>query len=100
MGSGRVGDGPWGSADTIPVTGVAATGAIGTVATLGDVNVTLTGVSATSALGTIITGISVSFEVTGVSASGLIRPVNVWGPIDTSQTPAWQDIVTPTGIAA
>ena len=55
---------------SISVTGVAGTGAVGTVAASGDISVT----------------------VTGVSATGAISGVNVWSVIDSSQSPNWLQI--------
>ena len=82
----------WGDPDVLVLTGVAATSALGTVTTLGDVNVAPTGIAANSALGDIITGISVTFAITGVSGTGVIGTTNVWGLIDTEQTPNWEEI--------
>tara|TARA_R100001126_G_scaffold92653_1_gene62636 strand:- start:263 stop:565 length:303 start_codon:yes stop_codon:yes gene_type:complete len=91
-GRGEWGDGPWGNPDSVVVTGVVGTSGLGSVTVLGDTNVTLTGVSATSALGTVITGISTTFTVTGVSATGEVGSPNIWGLVDTAQTPNWQEI--------
>ena len=81
------------------VTGVQATGAVGTVSV--DTEISVTGVQATSAVGTV--GVSAEISVTGVQATGLINNVLVWGEITPSQSsgfsaitpsqsPSWEDI--------
>mgnify|MGYP001157098110 FL=1 len=65
-----------------------------TVVVPGDVPVT--GVEGTSAVGsvTVDIGTAVGIEVTGVAATGSAGVINIWGPIDPSQTPNWAAIST------
>jgi hypothetical protein len=91
-GRGEWGDGPWGNPDSVVVTGVVGTSGLGSVTVSGAANVTLTGVSATGAIGTEIVGISVSISVTGVSATGEVGSLSIWGLVDTTQTPNWEEI--------
>jgi hypothetical protein len=76
----------------VPVTGVAATGAVGdvTVTTANAVNVDVIGVAATGAVGDVTVGISQQVAVTGVAATGEIGAVEVSGA----------EIVAVTGVAA
>ena len=54
---------------TVPVTGVTATGQVGSVTVTADANVAVTGVSGTGQVGTVTTGISCTVPVSGVSGS-------------------------------
>tara|TARA_R100001369_G_scaffold36275_1_gene61662 strand:- start:163 stop:489 length:327 start_codon:yes stop_codon:yes gene_type:complete len=91
--------------DNIPVdtavTGVAGTGAVGTVGVKADISVT--GVAGTSAVGTVTVIQKHNISVTGVAGTGLVGTVNVWGQIipsqnsqfsaiTVSQTPSWTNI--------
>ena len=81
----------------VALTGVSATGAVGSVAVSADATLTLTGVSATGAVGSLSvaagTGVSVSLH-TGVSATGGVGRVVVWGLVPPAPTVDWSD--TPT----
>ena len=64
------GSGAWGQAAPVEVTGVAGTGAVGNV---------------TAAIPKVV-------AVSGVSATASTSGANVWGLVDTSQTPNWKQI--------
>ena len=81
------------------VTGVQATGAVGTVSV--DTEISVTGVQATSAVGTV--GVSAEISVTGVVGTGRIGQAFPWNQIKPSQnsnfsgikpsqTPSWTNI--------
>lgn len=83
----------------IAVTGIAATGAVGSVSIFSEISVT--GVAGTSAVGTV--GVNAEISVTGLSATGLVGSVFLWDqiiPVQTSsfsgitpsQTPSWTNI--------
>jgi hypothetical protein len=59
-----------GTDDTANPTGVAGTGAAGTLSASGAANTSLTGVAGTGAVGTLTASIAVTAAVTGVSATG------------------------------
>jgi|TARA_R110000824_G_scaffold81312_2_gene204342 hypothetical protein len=84
------------------VTGVAGTGAVGTVGVKSEILVT--GVAGTSAVGTITVIQKHNISVTGVAGTGLVGVANVWGriipsqnsqfsAITPSQTPSWTNII-------
>lgn len=72
---------------TVPVTGVEATGAVGTVG-IPNVGVSVTGVSATGDVGTVTVAIQTGtiVPVTGVSATGQVGAVSVVGTANVSLT--------------
>ena len=85
----------------IAVTGIAATGAVGSVGVKAEVQVT--GLAGTSAVGTVTLIQKHNISVTGVAGTGLVGTVNVWGQIipsqnsqfsaiTVSQTPSWTNI--------
>ena len=75
---------------TVAVTGVEATGAVGTVVVYENEVVNVTGVSATGAIGTVtVTGKAV-VSPTGVAGTGYIGYVLIWEQIVPNQTPNWQ----------
>ena len=74
----------------VAVTGVSATGAVGTVTVTGTAVVSLTGVSATGAVGTVALVTNANISVTGVSATGAVGTVSVSGAA----------IVSVTGVSA
>jgi len=63
-------------------------------ADLGSVSITInvTGVEATGAVGTVSVVAKAVVSPTGVSATGYIGNVLVWGQIVPNQTPNWQNI--------
>lgn len=104
-GRGSWGDGTWGEPIPVVVSGVNATGAITSVASVSAAaNVTVSGVSATANVNSVVVGIGAEVIVTGVSATGSVGNVNVWTSISpsqpdqnwvaesTSQTPEWTEI--------
>lgn len=111
----------WGGTDeTVSVTGVYGTGAIGTVTVfIPDVSVFITGVYGTGAIGTVIVGLGPDVPITGVYGTGAIGTVTViaeqniyqnvtgvygtgaigtvtirctWVPVNDIQTPMWQNV--------
>jgi len=87
----------------VVVTGIAATGAVGTVTIEGIANVSPIGIAATGAVGTVTIDNKNIFSVTGVSATGAVGSVNVWdlitpsqssrfSAITPSQSPSWEEI--------
>jgi hypothetical protein len=76
--------------------GVVATAAAGDVTvTEGEgVRIDPTGLTATGALGTPIVVFSVTVNVVGIRADGSVGSINIWEPVDDSQTPFWVDIPT------
>ena len=85
----------------VAVTGVAGTGAVGTVGVKGVVSVT--GVAGTSAIGTVTATGTHNISVTGVAGTSAVGSVLVWGQIipsqssnfsaiTPSQSPSWEEI--------
>jgi len=72
----------------VAVTGIAATGGVGSVGIQADIQVT--GNVGTSAVGTV--GVSSEISVTGVSATGQVGKTFQWDQIIPSQTPSWTNI--------
>jgi len=70
----------------VNLTGVSATGDVGSVTTITDQNVSVTGVSATGNVGTVTISIGRNVDVTGVSATGRVGSVTVTGTASTSVT--------------
>ena len=67
----------------------------------GAVTVTLTGVSATGSLGTVTVRSNSQITLTGVQAVGYVGNTLVWGLINEAQTPNWvavNDSQTPTWV--
>ena len=117
-GRGTLGSGPWGQPDAIAVTGVTATGAVGTATAIGGSVITVTGVSATGAVGdtaesegtgvtislsgveinitsgnvTATAGTGISFDLTGIETTTGIGTVNIWGEIIPTQDASWSAI--------
>ena len=76
-------------------TGVSGTGALGSVTINLTTNISLTGLSATSSLGSVGLVWSSSLPVSGVVGTGNIgdnQTVNVWGEIMPSTTTTWTEI--------
>jgi hypothetical protein len=61
----------------VPVTGVEATGAVGTVTVVADANVPVTGVEATGEVGSVVVDIGERVFPTGVSATGQVGTLEV-----------------------
>jgi hypothetical protein len=71
---------PSGGGVSVSITGVEATGAVGTVSISALGNVSLTGVEATGAVGTVtVSAGGISVPVTGVEATGAVGTVNLSG---------------------
>jgi hypothetical protein len=88
---------------TVSVSGVQATGQLGTAAVEADANVNVTGVQGTTALGETTETADANVYAIGVQATGQVGTVLVWSQIipdqnagwvdvDDSQTPNWTDI--------
>ena len=56
------------------------------------VEVNVTGVSATGSIGTVTFQAAANVTLTGVQATGYITSVLVWGIIDANQTPNWVQV--------
>ena len=98
------------------ITGVSGTGAVGTVTPTADAAAPVTGVAGTSEVGTVTLGLGAttfptgveaagdvttatargkaSVSPTGVSATGAVTAINIWGLVDDSQTPNWNNVGT------
>ena len=85
----------------VAVTGVAGTGAVGSVSIISEVSVT--GVAGTGAIGTVTLIQKHNISVTGVSGTSAVGSVLVWGQIipsqssnfsaiTPSQSPSWEEI--------
>lgn len=80
---------------SVALTGVTASGVLGSITTTVIVTVTITGVLATGTLGQETA--SQTVNITGVAAQGslgTVRPLLFWGLVDTSQTSSWTNINT------
>mgnify|MGYP003664525213 CR=1 FL=1 len=88
-GWGRVGygDGPWGLPGPVAVTGIAATGGVGSVVI--ELGIPVTGIAATGSVGSVGTVIGV--ELTGIAATASVGNIDWWF-IDDGQTPSWSGI--------
>ena len=76
----------------VEVTGLSATGAVGTVV-IPTVNAEVDGIGINANVGSVeILLPDVTLFVTGVSATGNIGKTTMWGLVNTSQTPNWQEI--------
>jgi hypothetical protein len=99
------------AATVVDATGVAGTGAVGSVTAIGAAIVLPTGVTATGYVGqvTVIgTGVAVDVQVTGVYAVGYVGTVaatipwtavdasntTTWSPVNDAQTSIWTEITT------
>jgi len=67
------------------------TASAGSVSALAGTIVSVTGISATSSVGsvTVTAGTGATIEAAGIAATGNAGTINIWGPVDTSQTPSW-----------
>ena len=74
----------------VALTGVQASGAVGTVVSSQVFSAAITGVAATGAVGTV--GANCTVALTGVQAAGQVGTVGTfyWSLIDDSETPNWQ----------
>tara|TARA_R110000823_G_scaffold176318_1_gene308823 strand:+ start:44 stop:346 length:303 start_codon:yes stop_codon:yes gene_type:complete len=78
----------------VAVTGVSATGFIGTVEVDAKATVYLTGVFGTGAIGTVEIDAKATVYLTGVFGTGEVGDALVWGIIPTGGIPDWQQIST------
>ena len=67
------------------------TASAGSVSALAGTIVSVTGISVTSSVGsvTVTAGTGATIEAAGIAATGNAGTINIWGPVDTSQTPSW-----------
>ena len=79
----------------VALTGVEATGAVGTATVELNTSISVTGVQATTALGSVTALSTVIVPITGLVAYARTSTANVWGLIDSSQTPSWDTIANP-----
>jgi len=78
----------------VPVTGLEATSAVGTVTVIEGtgIDVPVTGVAATSAVGSVTVTADATVFPTGVEGSGEVRRVLVWGNIVPDPGTIWTEI--------
>ena len=79
-------------ATVIITTGVAATGAVGTITTQTVNRFSVAGFSVNGTLGNVTVIAKADVTLAGVSATSELSNVNVWGLIDEDQTPNWQEV--------
>ena len=67
------------------------TSGLGSVTALAGTIVSVTSGVATGSVGsvTVNAGTGATIEASGIAATGGTGPINIWGPVDTSQTPSW-----------
>ena len=97
---------PAGVSVSVSITGVAATGAVGSTSTVGSAVTSITGVTATGAAGSVVQ-LGVEVAVTGISTTGDVGDVTIqlsgyesivpnqdpdYSPENPNQTPTWVTI--------
>ena len=89
------GGGPWGQDEPLPAA-TASSGTVsvvaGTVSTQTDNRFVVTGVQATGQVGSVTVTADAIINVTGVYATGVVGPVLVYGRIIPDQDPNWKNI--------
>ena len=67
------------------------TASAGSVTALAGTIVSVTSVAATGSVGsvTVTSGTGATIESAGIEATASAGTINIWGPVDTSQTPSW-----------
>tara|TARA_R100000908_G_C3717177_1_gene121439 strand:+ start:307 stop:654 length:348 start_codon:yes stop_codon:yes gene_type:complete len=72
------------------------TSALGSVTTIGAINIDVTGVSGSATVGntTETAGGGISLGVTGTVGTSALSSVSIWSEIDPSQTPNYQEVST------
>ena len=67
------------------------TASAGSVTALAGTIISVTSVAATGSVGsvTVTAGTGATIEAAGIEATGGTGTINIWGPVDTSQTPSW-----------
>jgi excinuclease UvrABC ATPase subunit len=80
------------------VTGVSGTGQVGSVTVQEGTSVLVTGVFATGAVGTAAVTAGAVVNLTGVKTVVRLNKQNVWGLVDTAQTPNWTKVLVPQGV--
>lgn len=94
-GTGQVGDVTVQVGVSIDVTGVEGTGQVGDVSVSQSIAVLVAGVEGTGEIGDVTVSTSgISVLVTGVAATGYVGSVLVWGLVDDTQSPNWQNVVS------
>jgi hypothetical protein len=79
----------------VEVTGVFGTGFVGSVSIAGAANAPVTGLQATGSVGTVTTETGNRIvDLVGVSCTASVTSVSVWITINDSQTPNWVQIAT------
>ncbi len=70
------------------------TASAGSVTALAGTIVSVTSVAATGSVGsvTVTAGTGATIEAAGIEATGGAGTINIWGPVDTSQTPSWTPV--------
>lgn len=75
------------------VTGVTTKGVLGNVNVQTSANADVTGVSAVGRIGTVSITANATVTLTGVKAVVKLNTVNVWGLVNTAQSPNWTEVV-------
>ena len=80
----------------LTLTGLSATGSMGTVTFSFPRTVDVTSIVALASMGdaSVLVQYAVQVSLTGINAAGTMQNVLVWGIIDDSQTPNWVQIPT------
>ena len=70
------------------------TSGLGSVSALAGTIVSVTSGVATGSVGsvTVTAGSGATIEASGIAATGGTGTINIWGPVDTSQTPSWTPV--------
>ena len=78
---------------SVQLTGVSAVGRLGNVDVVESVTFVLTGVNAVGAVGSVTIAAEGSVVPTGVYTVVRLNRVNVWGLVDTAQSPNWAEVI-------
>lgn len=91
-GEARLGDTSLVTNNSLTVSGFGTTSALGTATTTTVNNVFITGLAGTSALGSVTTVCKANTDIIGLLATGSVNDVLVWGLVDDTQTPNWEEV--------
>jgi hypothetical protein len=75
------------------LTGVTAIGVLGNTDEEAGATVNVTGVYAVGRIGTVTINSSAVINLTGVKTVVRLNKQNVWGLVDTAQTPNWTEVI-------
>ena len=77
----------------VVLTGVYAVGRLGNVNAAANADANVTGVYAVGRVGTVALSLGCTVDLTGVRTVVRLNRVNIWGLVDTAQTPNWTEVV-------